>query len=105
MIYVFSGYELDTDRYELRLAGAPLRIEPKVFDLLAYLLQHPGHFVSREDLHERLWPDQYVTDSALTYCITAARKAVGDNGRAQRIIKPSTSLVGRARSRGSCELR
>jgi TOMM system kinase/cyclase fusion protein len=87
MIYVFGGYELDMECYELRLEGEPLRVEPKVFDLLAYLIQHHGQFVSKEDLYTHLWPNQFVSESALTYCMTAARKAVGDDGRVQRLIK------------------
>src|SRR5688572_5065138 len=87
MIYVFGNYKLDMERYELRRAGDLLRVEPKVFDLLAHLIQHHGQFVSKEDLYARLWPNQFVSESSLTYCITAARKAVGDGGRVQRIIK------------------
>ncbi|MBM3226009.1 MAG: transcriptional regulator [Candidatus Tectomicrobia bacterium] len=87
MIYIFENYEFDTARRELRRAGVAVRLEPKVFDLLAYLLEHHGHFVSRTAIYEQLWPGQYVSDSALTYCIAEARKAVGDNGRTQRILK------------------
>jgi DNA-binding winged helix-turn-helix (wHTH) protein len=87
MIYAFGDYELDTNRYELRLDGQPLRLKPKVFDLLAYLAQHPGLLVTKEELHEHLWPEQFISESALTYCMTAARKAVGDNGRVQRMIQ------------------
>jgi DNA-binding winged helix-turn-helix (wHTH) protein len=87
MIYVFDAYEFNTNRRALCRAGTPVRLEPKVFDLLAYLIQHHDHFVSREELYARLWPEQFVSESALTYCIAEARKAVGDTGRAQRIIK------------------
>src|SRR5215470_15718671 len=87
MIYVFDAYEFDTDRRVLRLAGKPVDLEPKVFDLLAYLIQHHDQFVSREKLYAHLWSQQFVSEAALTYCISEARKAVGDNGRAQRVIK------------------
>jgi DNA-binding winged helix-turn-helix (wHTH) protein len=87
MIYVFGAYEFDTDRRVLRLAGMPVDLEPKVFDLLAYLIQHHDQFVSREKLYAQLWSQQFVSEAALTYCISEARKAVGDNGRAQRVIK------------------
>ena len=87
MIYIFLDYELDTSRYELRHAGTPLHIEPKTFDLLLYLIERYDQVVTKEDLHAHLWPDQFVSDSALTYYIAAARKAVGDSGRAQRVIK------------------
>jgi len=86
MIYVFGAYEFDTDRRVLRLAGTPVDLEPKVFDLLAYLIQHHDQFVSREQLYTQLWAQQFVSEAALTYCISEARKAVGDNGRAQRVI-------------------
>src|SRR5919204_6202798 len=87
MIYVFGAYEFDTDRRVLRLAGTPVNLEPKVFDLLAYLIQHHDQFISRDKLYAQLWPQQFVSEAALTYCISEARKAVGDNGRAQRVIK------------------
>jgi class 3 adenylate cyclase/predicted ATPase len=87
MIYIFGAYELDTDRRVLRLAGTPVEVEPKVFDLLAYIIQHHDQFVSRDMLYAQLWSQQYVSEAALTYCIAEARKAVGDNGRAQRVIK------------------
>jgi len=87
MIYFFDDYELDTVRYALRYASVPVHIEPKVFDVLVYLIQHRGQVVTKEDLHTHLWADQFVSDSALTYCIASARKAVGDTGRVQRTIK------------------
>lgn len=87
MIYYFDSYELDTIRYELRYSSVPVHIEPKVFDILIYLIQHQGQVVTKEELHTHLWADQFVSDSALTYCIASARKAVGDTGRVQRTIK------------------
>ena len=95
MIYVFGDYEFDTWRHELRLAGAPLHVEPKAFDLLALLLQRHNQFVSREELFRHLWPDQFVSDDALVYCVAEARRAVGDSGRVQRVIKT-------IRGRGYC---
>ena len=61
-----------------------------MFDLLAYLIQHHDQFVSRDKLYAQLWSQQFVSEAALTYCIAEARKAVGDNGRAQRVIKTCT---------------
>jgi class 3 adenylate cyclase/predicted ATPase len=105
MIYVFDDYELDTEYYELRHRGEPLQIEPKVFDLLAYFVQHPGQFISKDDLHAHLWPQQYVSEASLIYCVTGARKAVGDSGRAQRLIKTvprrGYRFVGTVEARGS----
>jgi class 3 adenylate cyclase/predicted ATPase len=87
MIYVFGEYELDTDCHELRRAGTPLQVEPKAFALLAYLVQQGGRIIAKDELFEQLWPNQFVSDDALVYCIVAARKAIGDSGRVQRFIK------------------
>ena len=87
MLYAFGDYELDMQRYELRCAGTLLKIEPQVFDVLVYLVQHRDRTVTRQELLEHLWPEQYISDAVLSYCIMAARKAVGDSGRVQRIIK------------------
>jgi DNA-binding winged helix-turn-helix (wHTH) protein len=87
MIYRFGDYELDTQLFELRSAGTPLQLEPKVFDLLAHLICYRDRVVTKQELLTHLWPQQFVSDSALSYCIMAARKAVGDSGRGQRVIK------------------
>ncbi len=87
MLYIFDDYKLDTDQYMLLRDRTTLQIEPKVFDLLTYFLEHRGDVVTKETLLEQLWPDQFVTESALTYCIMAARKSIGDSGRAQRRIR------------------
>jgi DNA-binding winged helix-turn-helix (wHTH) protein len=85
--YVFGDYTLDAARYELRRAGVLIPVAPRAFDLLAYLVQHAGQTVSKEELFAQLWAAQFVTDSALTYCMTEVRKALGDTGRGQRYIR------------------
>jgi DNA-binding winged helix-turn-helix (wHTH) protein len=87
MLYAFGDYTLDATRYELRRAGVLVPVVPRAFDLLAYLVQHAGQTVSKEELFAQLWAAQFVTDSALTYCVTEARKALGDSGRGQRYIR------------------
>lgn len=86
MTQVFGDFELDGDLYELRRGGQPVKLEPKVFNVLAYLIAHGDRVVSKQELFEHLWPGEFVTDSALAYCIKAARKAVGDDGTEQKII-------------------
>ena len=87
MIYIFGDYELDTTLYELRHAGEPRRLEPRVFDVVAYLIQHRDHVVSREELLSHLWPGLFSSESLLNNCIMEARKAVADNGQVQRVIR------------------
>jgi DNA-binding winged helix-turn-helix (wHTH) protein len=87
MIYVFGDYELDTQLYELHRAGERLQIAPQVFNVLAYLVQHHDRTVTKEELLTTLWPGQFTNEAVLSYCIMTARKALGDSGRAQKIIK------------------
>jgi DNA-binding winged helix-turn-helix (wHTH) protein/predicted ATPase len=87
MIYAFKEYELDLQRYELRYAGKPVKVEPQVFNLLAYLIQHPSRVVTKEELLEQLWPGRFVTEATLTSRLMAARRAIGDRGREQRLIQ------------------
>jgi TolB-like protein/DNA-binding winged helix-turn-helix (wHTH) protein len=87
MLYRFQDFELDERLYQLRRAGKVVEIEPKVFDVLTYLLHHHDRIVSKDELLERLWPGQVVSETALTRCIMAARRAVRDNGSKQKIIE------------------
>jgi DNA-binding winged helix-turn-helix (wHTH) protein len=87
MYYVFGDFSLDTARYELRRAGEVVPLRGKVFDVLAYLVTHHERVVSRDELLEQVWPDQFIAESTLTSCIKAVRQALGDTGRAQYLIK------------------
>src|SRR5262249_29034902 len=87
MQFSFREYSLDTDRRELWRGSEPIAVEPQVFDLLAYLVQHRDRVVTKDDLLEAVWGGRIVSGSALTTRINAARRAVGDNGEAQRPIR------------------
>ena len=87
MIYVFGDYALDTCLYELRHGGAPCPLGPQVFNVLAYLIAHRDRVVTKDELIEQLWPAQCVSDATVHQHVTAARKAIGDSGRQQRIVK------------------
>ena len=87
MRYLFEDYALDTDRRELRRGGALVAIEPQVFDLLAYLVQHGDRVVTKDDLFTAVWNGRFVSESALTTRINAARTALGDDGKAQRLLR------------------
>ncbi len=83
----FVDCELDLDRIVLRRGGEPVRIEPQVFDVLAYLVEHRGAVVRKEELLDAIWGDRFVSESALTTRIRAARQAIGDDGTQQSIIR------------------
>ncbi|HEY2386150.1 MAG TPA: AAA family ATPase, partial [Candidatus Binatia bacterium] len=85
--YTFAGLILDEALYELRRGAAAVKLEPKVFDVLRYLVRHRERVVSKDELLAELWPGEHVSESVLPRCITALRKAVGDTAAGQRVIQ------------------
>ncbi|MDH4107963.1 MAG: winged helix-turn-helix domain-containing protein [Gammaproteobacteria bacterium] len=87
MIYRFGSFELDLGKVELRSDGQPHPLEPQVFALLAFLVEHRERLVSRDEIFEKVWDRRVVSDSALSSRIKSVRKALGDDGKSQRFIK------------------
>jgi TolB-like protein/Flp pilus assembly protein TadD len=87
VLFVFDNHVLDVDRRELRRGSEPVDLEPQVFDLLVYLVRHRERVISKDELIAGVWGGRIVSDSTLTSRINAARKAVGDSGEAQRLIR------------------
>ena len=87
MKFLFSDHTLDTDRRELRRGDALISIEPQVFDLLLYLVQNGGRVVSKSDLFASVWRGRMVSDLTIASRLNAARKAIGDTGSEQRLIR------------------
>jgi TolB-like protein len=85
--FLFSDHRLDTSRRELRRGSEAIAVEPQVFDLLVYLVENRDRVVSKDDLIASVWRGRIVSDSTLTSRINAARKAVGDSGDAQKLIR------------------
>ena len=83
----FVDCELDLDRIVLRRGGEQIPIEPQVFDVLAFLVTHRGAVVRKEELLDEIWGARFVSESALTSRIRAARQAIGDDGTRQSIIR------------------
>ncbi|MBV8121944.1 MAG: winged helix-turn-helix domain-containing protein, partial [Alphaproteobacteria bacterium] len=83
----FDDYILDVARRELWRGSEPVVVEPQVFDLLAYLVQHPERVVTKDELLQAVWDGRIVSDSAITNRVNAARRAIGDSGKAQRLIR------------------
>ncbi len=87
MQFLFGDHTLDDGRRELRRGDEPVAVEPQVFDLLIYLVQNRDRVVSKDDLIASVWGGRVVSDSTLTSRINAARKAVGDSGGKQSLIR------------------
>src|SRR6186997_761190 len=87
MQFLFGDHTLDADRRELRRGAEPISVEPQVFDLLIYLVENRDRVVSKDDLIASVWGGRVVSDSTLTSRINAARKALGDSGGDQKLIR------------------
>lgn len=83
----FGDVVIDVDNYELRRADDSIAVEPQVFDVLLYLIEHRDRVVGKMELLDNVWGDRFVSESALTTRIKSARRAVGDDGRRQEIIR------------------
>jgi pimeloyl-ACP methyl ester carboxylesterase/DNA-binding winged helix-turn-helix (wHTH) protein len=86
-IHRFDRFELDTERLELRVDGDVRPVEPQVFDLLVHFAERPGALVTRDALIAAVWGGRIVSDSAIDARISAARAALGDDGRRQALIR------------------
>ena len=87
LLYCFDAYALDTEKRELTRGTERIALEPQVFDLLVYLIENRDRVVSKDDLIASVWQGRIVSDSTLTSRINAARKAIGDSGEQQSLIR------------------
>jgi TolB-like protein/cytochrome c-type biogenesis protein CcmH/NrfG len=83
----FSDHVLDVNLRELTRGGESVAVEPQVFDLLVHLIENRDHVVTKDDLIETVWDGRIVSESTLTSRINAARRAVGDSGKDQAVIR------------------
>ena len=71
----------------LERGGEEVRLEPKVMEVLVYLLRRPDQVVSKEELLRAVWPDTFVEEVAVSRCVSVIRKALGDDPKAPRFIE------------------
>lgn len=90
--YAFGGFVLDAARLELRRSGSVVHVEPQVFDVLKYLIDHRSRVVRKEELLDAVWGSRFVSESTLSSRLKAVRRAVGDDGATQRVIR---TVIGR----------
>jgi TolB-like protein len=83
----FADFEIDVARHELRRAGAVVHIEPQVFDLIVLLVKNRERIVSKDELIEAIWQGRIISEAALSSRISAARRALGDSGNDQSLIR------------------
>lgn len=81
MRYVFGEFSLDTERFDLSRAGLPVKLQPKAFEILAYLIAQRDRVITKEELFAQCWSGRVVGDAALNTAIRTIRRALGDSGR------------------------
>ncbi len=87
MIFSFGGFRLDTRLLELRRDDIAMHMEPRAFDVLRLLIENRDRVVSKDELLDRVWDGRIVSESTLGSSINAVRRAVGDDGKRQAIIR------------------
>lgn len=87
MLFLFGEYQLDDQRLTLSGPAGPIHLEPQVFAVLHYLILNRDRVVSKEELLDGVWGNRFVSESALTSRVKAVRRAVGDDGQDQHVIK------------------
>lgn len=85
--YRFAEFEIDLSQQELRRLGEAVHIEPQVFDLIVHLVRNYDRIVSKDELIERIWNGRIISEAALSSRINGARRALGDNGQDQALIR------------------
>src|SRR5687768_1739512 len=86
-MFRFGDFELDLDRYELRRGGEVVKTEPRVLEVLNFLIEHRARVVPKEELLDTIWRDVHVSESAMTTAIRDARRALGDSSADPRWIR------------------
>ena len=85
--YRFAEFEIDLSQQELRRLGEAVHIEPQVFDLIVHLVRNHDRIVSKDELIETIWNGRIISEAALSSRINGARRALGDNGNDQALIR------------------
>jgi TolB-like protein len=85
--FTFGDYVLDQERRELALRGKVVSVGPQVFDLLLHLIRNRDRVVSKDDLLKAVWSGRIVSESTITSHINAVRRAIGDTGSEQRLVR------------------
>ncbi|MGF6554377.1 TolB-like protein [Pseudomonas sp. S30_BP2TU TE3576] len=85
--FAFEDYVLDQERRELTLRGQVVAVGPQVFDLLLLFVNNPDRVLSKDELLKSVWSGRIVSESTITSHINAVRKAIGDTGEEQRLVR------------------
>jgi len=83
--YRFGDFTLDVGRGCLLKSGIEVKLRPKLYETLTFLVKNPGRLIAKQELIEAIWPDSFVTDDSLVQCVIELRRALADHG--QQLLK------------------
>lgn len=87
VLYRFDRFELDPARFELRADGVAVAVEPQVLSLILLLVANSERMIDKDEIIEKVWDGRVISETAITSRIKSARQVLGDDGKAQRLIK------------------
>src|SRR5262245_35424392 len=87
MLYTFGECVLDTQLHVLWRVGQSVKLRPKAFEVLVYLLEHRDRIVTKRELGESVWPNQFISEATLGSTVRAVRQAIGDTREAHQLIR------------------
>jgi DNA-binding winged helix-turn-helix (wHTH) protein len=85
LTYHFGEFTLDVARGCVFKSGEVIKLRPKVYEAIKYLVEHPGRLIAKQELIQALWPDTFVSDDSLVQCTVELRRALDD--RSQHFLK------------------
>lgn len=86
-LYFFDDVTVERGNFRVLKAGQARELEPRVFDLLVFMIERRGRVLEKQEIFEQVWKDAYVTDNALTRAVKEIRRALGDDASAPRYIE------------------
>jgi DNA-binding winged helix-turn-helix (wHTH) protein len=86
-VFDFGGMTFDAPSRQLRRGAEEIHLSPKAFDLLGALLEARPRVLTKQELHQRLWPDTFVSDANLASLVAEIREALADDAREPRFIR------------------
>jgi DNA-binding winged helix-turn-helix (wHTH) protein/tetratricopeptide (TPR) repeat protein len=98
LLFIFNDIEIDPATREIRRGGVPVESEPKVFDVLLYLVERRERVVGKKELLDAVWERRVVSEAAMTRAIHAARRLIGDSQAIKTFYGRGYRFVGSARS-------
>lgn len=86
-IYQFDDVSVDLEKFELTKGNIRVRLEPKAFAVLVFLIENRGRLVEKKELLDAVWMDAFVSENAMTRVIAQVRKALGEDSKEAKYIE------------------